>query len=189
MSELGERPSPEIKQNQLISIFKAAPKREAAGGRLKAGIPSTEVGELLESAVTNGIQYIDRAETPAIKLVQLDDLLAKARITEASKGLIKTSFQASYVFGISENQRIWRILGLTDEERKEAGIFSNDPRARMGIEREIYTDQEENLRALKVDPDPASVREDIEETQAFLDVLDAEFQSLYKEPIRPSPTD
>lgn len=199
MNELGEMPNPETMQIQLISVYKSAPKREAAGGRITAGlgghdipsdIPTSEISDILNSAVLNGSEHITRAELPVAKLALLDELLKAAKITEPTKRFIKTEFETSYAFGIQETQDIWQILGLTDEGRKEAGIFSNDPKARMEIERQIYADQKETLLTLKAELDQSSVLEDIEEAQVFLDVLEGDFQALYGEPINPpAPTD
>lgn len=196
MSEQRELLSPESRQIQLISVYKSIPTRVVAVDRMNRAIGGEDLTRVLreqaeylsERAVKAGIEHSNSSELLVTKRELLRKLLSEADITNASRDLIFESFSANFVFGSDDSWEIFSTIGVADQSRKEAGIFSLNPETRKEIERVIYNEQFITLQDLIKDKAEGDSDEHIDDQREKLKRFEQQFVDLYGEPISESPT-
>lgn len=191
MSEGREQLSPEVYQIQLVSVYKSIPARNVAADRMAQSVRDVDLSQLhleesehyLIDAVKVGIDHTASSELISMKKRLLSDLLSQAKITQASKDKIQQSFEANFAFGRDDAWEIFDFIGVTDNARKEAGIFSTDEETRKQIERKIYWDQVQAYFDLIQDQREDEPTDPIGDQNDFLMRFEREFEAIYGEPI------
>lgn len=191
MSELGERLSPTILQTDLVRVYKSMPAFSAIPGRIARirGELDPQTPNPDQEGFFRLITHSKTAELSKEKLELLEKLLSIAQITATSKHEISLQFGMNFAFGLGHDDTdIFRIIGVTDENRMETGIFSLDPRTRMAIERSIYQGEKQALEEITSDTggfklDPVGHIELIREQMQELADFRMQFEELYGEPI------
>ena len=189
MNEGRESQQPEVLQIQLVSVYKSLPQREGAVGRMQQARMDSDPLLANKDAVLAAINHTNTAETPQIKIQQLERLMEVAEITSSSKDLILKCFQTDFAFGLGLGIDTYRTIGLLDDSRMEAGIFSKDPETRKEIERKIYLDRMTALEDFVKDYPDGSENESVEKQRKEIEELSAQFRELYREPILITPRD
>lgn len=149
MSELPRSPepinNPHRLQQQLKSIYAALPTKEVATERNmkdSKNYPPTSSLELLEAAINftfRGMMHAASAELPLMKRRILAKILPQSPITESNRKLISDEFQLGFMLGIKRkagdpHEQLFDIIGVTEYNQHETGIFSEDPTIRRSIE-------------------------------------------------------
>ncbi len=160
-------PKPEILQMTLGSLFRELPTK---GPNLQQ-----QLTEVRDKLVKNN--------------QMLDVLLSSANTTGSLKNAIRNAFDDASMVGISEDDFPWESLGLREPIHPQ-GIFSNDPKTRMKIERSIYVFKRGELDAYmdtqKVEPS-RELDYLVTDSQKSIRAMREQFQTLYGEPIESTP--
>ncbi len=185
--------SPEESQIQLISVFKSIPQFEAINHQFHTpsdpnyfSLEEQNRSEALIRAISRRTDSLIQSELINLKRNQLQSLLDKAVITETAKFIINEEFETAFMFGYQDIFPVFDHIGVTENNRMEAGIFSKNPETRKTIERKLHdqlcSDYWRAVDDYKIGKSPDNL-EIIKNIANLLTDLGIDFEMFYNETI------
>jgi hypothetical protein len=143
-----------------------------------------QLGFLIHELPTSLPDALEKIDALANRVVREKEMLlvlvGQAEVTESLKRAITDAYLNAAVAGRRDEEFPWDTLSHPQ------GIFSEDPKTRMGIERTVYKFKKGEFEAfneaVKIEPDEDTI-EMRDQTSTFIRVMEREFQDLYGEPI------
>lgn len=173
-------------QKDLVSVYWSLPKREAV--RLpeldNSKLNIYERRGILQIKAERDLERQSLGLVPK-KLEELEKLLEIADITPFFKTNISESFQTLFKTGIKDgSDPTLDLLGLSPSLPLSEGIFSENPKIRMGIERGfnlILSEEVRELRERNKEYTNEELIEIIAMSEAYVQIHEEQFYILYGE--------